>query len=170
MNQNSQNGVAWTLIKLLLFTVLVPGSVVIYVPWYFLSRGIGLPGFEIGALKYLGALPMAAGAFFYLRSALDFALRGKGTPAPIDAPRFLVTSNLYRAVRNPMYVGVVMALGGEALYFESFAILRYAAAVWLAFHLFVLLYEEPTLRKNFGASYEEYCRQVPRWLPRFPRS
>ena len=161
-----QESTLWLLIKLLIFTIAAPGSVAVYVPWLL---NAGRPAdFEVGAARYLGLLPLLVGATFYLRCALDFAFKGRGTPAPIDAPKFLVTINLYRMVRNPMYVGVVMVLVGEALLFQSFVLLRYAALVWLGFHLFVLLYEEPHLRKVFGSDYETYCRQVPRWLPRKP--
>ncbi|HSA93126.1 MAG TPA: isoprenylcysteine carboxylmethyltransferase family protein [Terriglobales bacterium] len=154
-------------LKLLLFTVLVPGTVAVYVPWRLAS---GRPAdFDLGPLRYLGLLLMAVGAAFYFRCAFDFAGKGKGTPAPIDAPKFLVTSNLYQMVRNPMYVGVITLVVGEGVMYQSFPVLRYAALVWLAFHLFVLLYEEPTLRDKFGADYEEYCRRVPRWIPKLRR-
>lgn len=156
------------LVKLLIFTLVVPGTVTVYVPWMLTA---GRPAdFDTGAARYLGLLLVLVGATFYFRCALDFAFKGQGTPAPIDAPKFLVTSNLYRMVRNPMYVGVVMVVVGEGLFLQSFAVLRYAAIGWLFFHLFVILYEEPTLRAKFGAEYEEYCRQVPRWIPRKPGS
>jgi len=154
------------LLKLLLFTVLIPGTFGVYLP---LSLAANRPPyFSLGSMRYLGFVPIVIGAGFYFRCALDFAFKGRGTPAPIDAPKFLVTSNLYRMVRNPMYVGVVMVVVGEALFLQSFAILRYAGIAWLGFHLFVVLYEEPTLREKFGKDYEEYCRQVPRWIPRKP--
>ncbi|MGH9554362.1 MAG: methyltransferase family protein [Terriglobales bacterium] len=159
---------AWLLIKLLIFTVLIPGTFGVYIPlWLAANRP---PDFDLGGPRYLGLAPIAVGATFYFRCALDFVLKGRGTPAPIDAPKFLVTSNLYRMVRNPMYVGVVMVVAGEGLFLQSVAVLRYAALGWFGFHLFVVLYEEPTLRAKFGAEYEEYCRRVPRWLPRMPSS
>ncbi len=154
------------LIKLLVFTVLVPGTFGVYLPYWFAANRP--PDFDLGGLRYLGFIPVLIGAGFYFRCALDFAFKGRGTPAPIDAPKFLVTSNLYRMVRNPMYVGVLMVVFGEGLLYQSFAVFRYAAAVWLGFHLFVMVYEEPTLREKFGADYEEYCRKVPRWIPRPP--
>ena len=150
-------------LKLLIFLLLVPATVAVYVPlWLIANRP---PDFQAGPLRWLGFAPVVVGSVFLLLSGLDFARKGRGTPAPIDAPKFLVTSNLYRVVRNPMYVGVVMVLAGEALLFQSFVVLRYATVVWLGFHLFVILYEEPTLRGKFGADYEEYCRRVPRWVP-----
>jgi protein-S-isoprenylcysteine O-methyltransferase Ste14 len=101
-----------------------------------------------------------------VESFARFALKGIGTPAPVAPTRHLVVSGLYRHVRNPMYVGVVLAIVGQALWLGSMALLGYAAAVFAAFFLFVLLYEEPALRRQFGAEYESYRRHVPRWLPR----
>lgn len=163
---DSPQSTAILLVKLLVFTVLIPGTFGVYLPLSL--AGNRPPDFDLGALRYLGCVPTVVGALFYFRCALDFAFKGRGTPAPIDAPKFLVTSNLYCMVRNPMYIGVVMVVVGEGLFLQSFSILRYAGIVWLGFHLFVVLYEEPTLRSKFGADYEEYCRQVPRWIPRKP--
>ncbi|MGH9601794.1 MAG: methyltransferase family protein [Terriglobales bacterium] len=163
---DSRQSTAILLIKLLIFTILIPGTFGVYIPYWLASSRP--PDFDLGGLRYFGLAPILVGAGFYFRCALDFAFKGRGTPAPIDAPKFLVTSNLYRMVRNPMYVGVLMVVVGEGLFLQSFTVLRYAGIGWLGFHLFVLLYEEPTLRAKFGAEYEEYCRQVPRWLPRKP--
>ncbi len=166
LQPSEKQPIGWLLLKLLVFTVLIPGTFGVYLPYWLASSRPA--DFDLAALRYLGLAPILVGAGFYFRCALDFALKGRGTPAPIDAPKFLVTSNLYRMVRNPMYVGVVMVVVGEGLLYQSLAVLRYAGAAWLGFHLFVMLYEEPTLRKKFGADYEEYCRQVPRWVPRPP--
>jgi protein-S-isoprenylcysteine O-methyltransferase Ste14 len=102
---------------------------------------------------------------FYIASAWNFIERGKGTPAPIDPPKLLVTSGPYRCVRNPMYLGGVLILLGESLLFASILLLLYLCFIWMAFHLFIVLYEEPHLRKVFGTGYEEYCRNVRRWVP-----
>jgi len=96
----------------------------------------------------------------------DFAANGRGTLAPVDPPRTLVVRGLYRYVRNPMYVGVMTILLGESLFFASTTLLRYAIGCFVAFHLFIMLYEEPTLRSKFGESYITYCSAVNRWLPR----
>jgi protein-S-isoprenylcysteine O-methyltransferase Ste14 len=151
------------LLKTLLFTIVVPGTVVVLVPRW-LMRGEGaLHGGWLGAA---GALLLICGAALYLRCAWDFAMRGRGTPAPIDPPRELVVAGVYRYVRNPMYIGVLSMLVGEAVLYRADVLLGYAAALFLAFHLFVVAYEEPTLRRKFGASHERYCASVPRWLPR----
>ena len=118
----------------------------------------------------LGVLPIAVGAGFYFWCAWDFAFAGHGTPAPIDPPKALVSRGLYRVVRNPIYVAVLLVLFGESLVFSSGIIFRYNLLVWLFFHLFVVFYEEPTLRKKFARAYEEYCRVVWRWIPRVPRT
>jgi protein-S-isoprenylcysteine O-methyltransferase Ste14 len=110
------------------------------------------------------------GAWVYVRCAWDFAVVGRGTPMPLDPPRELIARGLYRYVRNPMYLGVISVLIGEALLFESVRLLGYAASVAAGFHLFVVLYEEPALRRQFGDSYRRYRESVPRWIPRRSRS
>jgi protein-S-isoprenylcysteine O-methyltransferase Ste14 len=153
------------LAKVVIFTILVPGTIVAAIP-YLLLRGEPAP--HPGFLRLLGLLPLALGVSVYLWCAWDFASTGRGTPAPIDPPRMLVARGLYRVVRNPMYVGVLLVLIGESMVFSSRVILQYAFFVWLMFHLFVVFYEEPTLRKKFGAAYEEYRRNVSRWIPHRP--
>jgi protein-S-isoprenylcysteine O-methyltransferase Ste14 len=101
-----------------------------------------------------------------LESFARFALQGLGTPAPVFPTRRLVVTGVYRYVRNPMYVAVAAIILGQALLFGSVALLEYGAVVWLMFHLFVLLYEEPTLRGVFGSDYEAFRAAVPRWIPR----
>jgi protein-S-isoprenylcysteine O-methyltransferase Ste14 len=153
-------------LKNLLFTVVVPGSAAVYLPWWIGSTHPGASGAVAAALRWVSLLPLAAGASIYLWCLWDFAAYGRGTPAPIDAPRRLVVRGLYRYVRNPMYVGVLLAILGWALHFASPVLLLYAAAVALAFHGFVVAYEEPTLRRIFGADYRDYAARVPRWIPR----
>ena len=150
-------------VKLLIFTILVPGSVTVAIPYWMLSSSAG---FRSSGYRLLGSAPAALGAFVYLWCAKDFAFAGLGTPAPIDPPKRLVSNGLYRWVRNPMYVGILLVVLGEAILFASPLILRYALLLWVLFHLFIIYYEEPTLRKKFGTAYAEYCRNVPRWIPR----
>ena len=109
---------------------------------------------------------MAVGVPVLLDSFARFALQGLGTPAPVLPTRHLVVTGFFRHVRNPMYVAVASLIFGQGLFFGSVTVLEYGAAVWLAFFLFVLLYEEPTLRRTFGAEYEEFRAHVPRWIPR----
>lgn len=150
--------------KAFLFALAAPGTVTGVVPWLLLRWGIGR--FEAGALRWVGLAPFAIGLPALLWCFLDFIRVGQGTPAPFDAPRNLVVRGLYRRVRNPMYVAVLSMLAGEALFFQSWAIAAWGGFMAAVFHLFVVLYEEPRLRKTFGAPYEDYLRSVPRWIPR----
>src|SRR5262249_19139083 len=97
---------------------------------------------------------------------LRFVVEGRGTPAPIAPTEHLVVGGPFRWVRNPGYIAVIALLLGQALLLGSSAVLAYATVVALGFHLFVVFYEEPTLRRQFGAEYETYCHAVPRWIPR----
>jgi protein-S-isoprenylcysteine O-methyltransferase Ste14 len=150
--------------RAVLFTVLLPGTTLVWIPQMLAARDASR--LELPVLRWFG-LPLAAvGAGVLLICIVDFARKGRGTLAPVDPPRNLVASGLYRRVRNPMYFGAVALLVGQAMLFESKSVLLYAGFFWLATHLFVLVYEEPHLKRTFGAEYEEYRAAVPRWLPR----
>lgn len=153
----------WPIVSTLLFTIFVPGTVAILIPRWLLG-GLSRP--QSGVLTWIGGIAFVVGAGIYFRCAWEFAARGLGTPAPIAPTKFLVTTALHRYVRNPMYLGVALAILGEAAVFRSPHIAEYAAIMLLVAHVFVVLYEEPTLQRKFGASYEEYRRNVPRWIPR----
>jgi protein-S-isoprenylcysteine O-methyltransferase Ste14 len=154
------------LLKTLIFTVVGPGTVTVLVPYLLLSSQSVPLSVQIGIFRYFGVLPILLGALMYLWCALDFTFAGKGTPAPVDPPKELVRQGLYRYMRNPMYLGVTILLFGETLLWESSVLFAYTAVVFLSFYLFVVLYEEPLLRRKFGESYRKYCESVPRWLPR----
>lgn len=124
----------------------------------------------IGSPQVAGAITVVVGGALALWCVLTFAFVGRGTPAPFDPPRRLVASGPYQFVRNPMYVGAGLALAGIALFYESLLLLGLTLLFLLVAHLFVLLYEEPTLRRLFGAEYEAYCRRVRRWWPAGLRS
>ena len=156
-----------TALKSLLFTIFVPGFFTAYVPYLLISRGLGLHLFEIGAVKFFGIVLIITGVVFYLFCVWDFTFFGKGTPAPIDPPKIFVARRLYKFVRNPMYVGVLALLSGEGILFESLTLFIYAFIMWMIFNTFVILYEEPTLKKKLGKTYEEYLKTVPRWLLRY---
>ena len=145
------------------FGILVPGSVTVLVPYLLLSPPAD---FHLGSFRLIGILPVAAGALALVWCAWEFFSTGLGTPAPIDPPKVLVAKGLYRFVRNPMYVTIGLILTGEAVLFESSRLMAYAIFAGLAFHLYVVFYEEPTLKRKFGARYIEYCQTVPRWIPR----
>jgi protein-S-isoprenylcysteine O-methyltransferase Ste14 len=117
------------------------------------------------SLRAIGALMIAAGLPVLLDSFSRFAFQGLGTPAPAAPTQHLVVTGLYRHVRNPMYVAVSALILGQGLVFGNVVVLEYGLIVWLAFLAFVVLYEEPTLRRQFGMQYEAYCNRVPRWIP-----
>lgn len=152
------------LLKSLLFIVLVPCSVAGWIPFLLLRATHRAEPSLIGAVGWFALALGLAGLALALLSFLAFAVIGRGTPAPIDPPKELVREGPYRWTRNPMYVGITSILLAEALFFRSWALAAYAGGVASMFQAFVLLYEEPVLRRLFGASYEEYCREVPRWL------
>jgi len=155
-----------TAIKTLIFTVLVPGTVAVWIPYGLLSAADSRGSIPLGDFRYAGVAIMLIGAMIYFWCAWDFTFAGKGTPAPIDPPKELVVRGLYKYVRNPMYLGVLSIVFGEAIWFEAGRLFAYGGLVFLLFSAFVLLYEEPALRRKFGDSYRCYCKTVPRWIPR----
>jgi len=155
-----------TALKSLFFLILAPGIVAGYIPLAFLRRG---PQIETGLFAYLAFPLWLIGVIILLWCFWDFLVKGRGTPAPIDPPKELVVTGLYRYVRNPMYVGVLAIIIGHFLWFKTSWMIVYAAVVFLAFYLFVTLYEEPHLKKAFGTAYDDYIRKVPRWIPRLSR-
>ena len=149
-----------------IFLVIAPGIVAGYVPWRICRWHVGAPLLGISTLRILGVLLVAAGLPVLLDSFARFAFQGLGTPAPIFPTRHLVVSGLFQYVRNPMYVAVLSLILGQGLLCGSIRVLEYGIAVWVGFFLFVVIYEEPTLRNNYGNEYEEFCANVPRWIPR----
>ena len=117
------------------------------------------------ARRILGGVVLVLGAALVLETTTRFALQGRGTPAPWAPPERFVVRGSYRLTRNPMYVGVIALIAGQALLLGREILFAWAAAAWLLFHLFVVLEEEPGLRRRFGTTYEDYRARVPRWLP-----
>ena len=128
------------------------------VGWTMQPLLLGVPGGRV--------VGVAAGLDCLLDCFARFALEGRGTPAPVAQTQVLVASGLYRFVRNPMYVSLLIIVSGQALLFGQIRLFAYAGVMLVAFHLFVLFYEEPTLRRRFGGSYETYYLHVGRWWPR----
>jgi protein-S-isoprenylcysteine O-methyltransferase Ste14 len=154
------------LVRALAYATLFVGLVLVFLPASILTEaGVEAPE-RVGAFQVLGVLVGAIGACLAFSCVLAFAFIGRGTPAPFDPPRRLVVRGPYRVVRNPMYLGAGLALGGAALFYQSGALTAYAGLFLFLTHLFVRLYEEPTLRRKFGVDYERYCREVGRWLPK----
>lgn len=152
------------LVKTLIFTIVVPGTALVLIPYFLLNLKFNFIELNFNYFKYFGIVLIILGILGYLSCAFNFAIIGKGTPAPIDPPKKLVIKGLYKYSRNPMYVSVLFVLLGEFIYFESEIIFIYLCILFLFFNLFVVYYEEPTLRKLFGIEYKNYCKKVPRWL------
>ena len=159
----------WTTLGSLAFLVLAPGSVAVLVPWLITGGRTSPPFLGMDATLAIGAALLGVGLFVLVECFARFAWQGLGTPAPIAPAERLVVAGVYRIVRNPMYLAVICMVAGEALLFANLAVLAYAAALALAFHVFVRLWEEPRLTRRFGEAYEAYCARTPRWLPRVVR-
>jgi protein-S-isoprenylcysteine O-methyltransferase Ste14 len=154
------------IIGTIIFFFIAPFTLAGIVPWSITGWQVRSSEFALPAVQVVGTVLAALGALMLIDSFARFALKGLGTPAPVFPTKRLVVDGLYRYVRNPMYVGVVSAILGQALMFASPALLLYGSLLWLGFHLFVMGYEEPTLRQSFGREYEEFCSNVRRWIPR----
>ena len=157
--------------KLIFFTIVIPGFVVGYVPYTLYNyRQV----FEIGIFRYVGLILMILGVSLYIWSAMNFLLRGKGTPAIWftkqlkfligQEPIKLVSTGLYKISRNPMYLGVLNIVLGLSIFFESKTILIYSVILGVFFHLVIILLEEPHLKAKFGQEYETYFEQTNRWF------
>jgi len=150
-------------LRSIFFALLLPGTVTLLLPYFILSPRV-VPHWD--AIGLPGLVAILVGATILIWCIADFARVGRGTLAPVDPPKALVIRGLYRYVRNPMYVGLVLVLLGESALFRSTSLLLYAAVFFLIANLFVMVYEEPHLRARFGESYEHYRRSVGRWIPR----
>ncbi len=158
------------LLRSVVFTILVPGAVVVWLPFAFILPSSAISGLTWTPAAYGGLFLMSIGGAVMLWCIGDFMIAGGGTLAPFDPPTLLVGNGLYRYLRNPMYGGVLLVLLGEAAVFRSSGMLTYTGVWFVIINLVVVLYEEPTLRRRFGASYDRYCESVDRWWPRQPRS
>ncbi|MCK5096583.1 MAG: isoprenylcysteine carboxylmethyltransferase family protein [Desulfobacteraceae bacterium] len=152
------------MIKILFFMFIGPGSVIFFIPYFILSFFGSSNLIKAGDLQYFGILPIIAGSIVSLWCSFDFIFIGKGTPVPTDPPKKLVVFGLYRFVRNPMYIGILILLFGEAVLFKSFILIYYTTFIFCLFQIFIIGFEEPSLHAQFGKEYEEYCNSVPRWI------
>jgi protein-S-isoprenylcysteine O-methyltransferase Ste14 len=148
-----------------LFFVAAPGTVVGLVPWLITHWHVSGTGPMALTLQVAGGLLIVAGLIPPVHAFVQFARAG-GTPAPVAPTERLVVTGFNRYVRNPMYVGLLVAILGQALLFSSVGLVIYAAIVWAVTASFVHWYEEPTLRRQFGDEYDQYTRNVPGWIPR----
>jgi protein-S-isoprenylcysteine O-methyltransferase Ste14 len=165
MTASAHRGVLAAALGTIAFVLLVPGTVMVLVPYLLTGWRLAQPLLGWNATRWLGVALLVLALPVFALFNLRFVIEGHGTPAPVAPPERLVVGGPFRWVRNPGYVAGITLLIGQALLFGSLALLVYAAGIFLAFHLFVVFYEEPRLREQFGAEYEAYCRAVPRWIP-----
>jgi protein-S-isoprenylcysteine O-methyltransferase Ste14 len=164
----SSFGTVWLALRSLLWTLLLPGVMAGFIPWRYL--GVSRAHIDWQNPRQLAALVLIAAGVALLATCIwEFARSGRGTLSPVDPPKHLVVRGLYRYVRNPMYLAVSLIVLGEALLIASLDLLLYWGFFFGIVNLFVIGYEEPTLRAQFGAEYDEYTRRVGRWLPSFRR-
>jgi protein-S-isoprenylcysteine O-methyltransferase Ste14 len=148
------------------FFMVAPFTLAGLVPWSITGWHLQPPFLGLELTRGIGAIMILAGVPELVDAFARFALQGLGTPAPIAPPRNLVVTGLYRYVRNPIYVAVVAIILGQAVLMGDWRLIVYSALLWLAFHVFVVAYEEPTLEQAFGREYEAFRAAVPRWIPR----
>ncbi|MBV8190068.1 MAG: isoprenylcysteine carboxylmethyltransferase family protein [Alphaproteobacteria bacterium] len=149
-----------------LFFVIAPLVLAGLVPWWVTQWEFQPAFFGVDLTRYLFGILILIGVPGLVDSFARFALEGLGTPAPIAPTQKLVVTGLYRYVRNPIYIAVVAVILGQAFLFGDRRLLWYGTLLWLFFHVFVVMYEEPTLKQTFGAEYERFRTNVPRWIPR----
>ncbi len=158
-------------LKLIVFTLIIPGFAVGYVPYtIYSSQQI----FEISIFRYVGLILIPLGVLIYMWSAINFLRQGKGTPAIWftkglkfligQEPTKLVSAGLYKISRNPMYLGVIFIVLGQSILFESKTILAYTLILSTIFHFVIIFLEEPHLKKKYGKEYESYLKNTSRWL------
>lgn len=149
-----------------LFFAVAPLVLAGLIPWQMTGWEFRPALMDLETTRAIGVLLILIGLPGLVDSFARFALQGLGTPAPVAPTKHLVVTGLYRYVRNPIYVAVVAIIVGQALMFGAWGLVLLGAVLWLAFHLFVIAYEEPTLQGTFDAEYEVYRANVPRWVPR----
>jgi len=149
----------------LVFLLLIIPFWLIWIPHQILLSSEDIYLFDIGAYRYLGLAPIIIGVAIYILCSGSFVFVGKGTPIHLVPPKKLVVKGLYRFVRNPLYIAGVLVLSGEGLLFQSLGIFIYCLVMFGVFSVLVLM-EETLLAEKFGARYKQYCKTVPRWIPR----
>jgi len=153
------------LLRNLFFTILQPGIVAGYVPYLILkNKLVKIPVHLWNFYQYSGLFIFVIGLIVMFSCIISFAVHGRGTLSPADPTKRLVIKGLYKFSRNPMYIGVILILAGEALFFLSSYLLIYLLLIFIAFHIFILLHEEPRMKKVFKDEYDDYYKKVKRWL------
>jgi protein-S-isoprenylcysteine O-methyltransferase Ste14 len=156
---------AYVLLKTGLFSFIGVGTIARIIPhWLARSDQQSLP-IDSRVSRWVGSVSVISGVLLYFHTAWRFSDEGRGTPLPVDEPEKLVTGGIYTYLRNPMYVAVLLCIGGQALLYKSIYVLGYGLVLWLVSHTWILKYEEPHLTEKHGEIYEQYCERVPRWVP-----
>lgn len=155
----------FVLLKTGVFTVLVPGTVAGLIPRLLARYDREAPLLDSRIARVIGRVSLISGLLLYLHTALQFSFEGRGTPSPSHETEELVTGGIYAYMRNPMYVGVLLLIGGQAVRYQSLHVLWWTLVCWLGFHRRIIEYEEPQLVEKHGEIYEEYRERVPRWVP-----
>lgn len=156
----------WMFFKIIGFTVLVPGIEAILIPSLLTDAGFFSLLASAHGWHLSGWLLIGLGLIFYILSATGFAVAGRGTPAPFDPPKQLVAAGIHSFTRNPMYIGIVSFVLGLSVLSGLWVIFFYGVGLFAFFNTIVIIYEEPTLNRNYGLPYELYCQNVPRWAIR----
>lgn len=151
------------IVKTLAFTVLVPGTVAVVIPSIIVKINVSYAMVQPFFPRILGLLATLAGLSICLWCFWVFINKGKGTPSPFDPPKKLVIVGLYRYVRNPMYIGIILIVLGEVILYSSLLLMLYLGMLLVIFHIGVVYYEEPRLKAEFGETYDKYLISVPRW-------
>lgn len=149
----------------LFFTILQPGIVAGLIPLWIVSGNVMWLLLKMSGINhYAGLILFTVGVVILFSCIFSFAMKGRGTLSPVDPTKKLVVDGLYRFSRNPMYLGVLMILAGETVYFRSIYLSFYLFIIFLAFSVFIRLHEEPRLLRDFGVEYQQYCKKVRRWI------
>jgi protein-S-isoprenylcysteine O-methyltransferase Ste14 len=153
------------ILRNLFFTLIHPGLVIGLIPYWILgNKAVKSFPKPLYPYQYLGILLFIIGLIVLFDCIIRFLVEGRGTLSPIDPTKRLVITGLYKYSRNPMYLGVMMILIGEAIFFQSGNLWIYLVLIFIIFNLFIMLVEEPRLRRDFGEDYYQYCRKVRRWI------
>jgi protein-S-isoprenylcysteine O-methyltransferase Ste14 len=157
----------YILLKTAIFSVFVPGTVAGFIPQQLARRDQESLPVGSGVARLMGGVAVISGVVLYFHTAWRFSDEGRGTPSPIDEPETLVTGGIYGYIRNPMYIAVLLCIGGQAFLYRSTYVLLYGIVSWLVSHTWIIEYEEPHLTEKYGEKYDQYCDRVPRWIPQF---
>jgi protein-S-isoprenylcysteine O-methyltransferase Ste14 len=153
------------LVRNLFFTILQPGLVAGLIPFLILRNKVNNIFVQpLRLYHYMGTILFLIGLIIMLSCIIRFATKGQGTLSPADPTKRLVVTGLYRFSRNPMYIGVMLILIGETVFTQSASLLIYSLFIFLLFNIFILVHEEPRLKRVFGEEYTEYQQKARRWI------